>query len=185
MVFQFKIKKQFRLPGYDYSSDGYYFITICIKDGSHYFGEVIEGRMRLSAIGKIAKRNWKRISKRYPNVRLDRFIIMPNHIHGIVIIDNKNAPRRRNAPRRVRTEEARRVRTIHENRFGSLINNSLPSIINHYKGAVKKECNKKGFEYFFWQARYYDHIIRNEKSLSEIQKYIINNPIKWETDKNY
>lgn len=171
MLIKFKDKKQYRLPGYDYSGDGYYFITICTRNREHFFGKVMDGRMRLSPIGKIAKYHWRKIPKRFSGIHLDEFIVMPNHLHGIIIIDNcRNAPCR-NAPRRVPT-------------IRPLIKNSLSSIINHYKGAVKNDCKRKGFEYFNWQSRFYDHIIRNEKSLANIQKYIINNPLRWDLDRN-
>ncbi|MGM0495769.1 MAG: transposase [Bacillota bacterium] len=96
---------------------------------------------------------------------------MPNHIHGIIQIDN-GYDDCRNAPWRVPTG-------IHP-----LVKNSLSSILNHYKGGVKKYCNKNNFEYFAWQTRFYDRIIRNEQELNNIRQYILDNPLKWNLEKN-
>ena len=94
---------------------------------------------------------------------------MPNHVHGIIQIENYD---RRNAPWRVPTK------------FGPLVKNSLSSIINHYKGNVKRCCNKNNFEHFAWQTRFYDRIIRTDEELNRIRQYIQNNPLKWELDRN-
>ena len=179
----YKLQKQYRLSNHDYSSDGYYFVTICIKDRQHFFGKikgtcngVIVPKMNLSEIGRIAMKYWSDIPNRFSCVKLDEFVIMPNHLHGIIEIVNqenndKNTPRRRNAPRRVRT-------------FGALERNSLSSIINHYKGAVKKWCNKNGHGGFSWQPKFRDSVIRGDKSLYKIVKYIKDNPRNWERDRN-
>ena len=166
---QYKLQKRYRLPEYDYSQEGCYFITICTRNQECYFGKIIKEKMKLSTIGKVAKRYWLRIPENYMNVELDEYTIMPNHIHGILIIKNKC----RNTPWHVPTKN------LHP-----LVKNSISSIINHYKGNIKRYCNKNKMEYFEWQSRFFDHIIRNEKSLNKIRQYIIYNPSKWEIDKN-
>ena len=165
---KYKEKKKYRLPEYDYSQEGGYFVTICTRDKEIYFGDVISGCMKLSRIGETAKQFWLQIPIRFNNVVLDEFVIMPNHVHGIILITH-----RRNVPWHVPTTGIR-----------PLAKDSLSSIINHYKGNVKRWCNKNGFECFSWQPRFYDHVIRDEKSLNEIRQYIINNPLKWEIDRN-
>lgn len=156
-----------RLQNWDYASEGGYFITICTQDRECYFGDIANAKMRLSKIGQIAKYEWLKTLKIRKNVLLDEFIIMPNHIHGIIIICNNDNP--------VETCRGTSLR---------LPPKSLSSIINHFKGSVKRWCNKNKFQYFQWQPRFYDHIIRNQKSLHRIKKYIINNPQKWQFDRN-
>ncbi len=174
----YKLKKQYRLPSHDYSSNGYYFVTICTRNHRHFLGEIVDARrsasvpqMNLSRIGKIAKQFWLEIPNRFSYAKLDEFVIMPNHVQGIIIIDNQENDDRRRAPWRART-------------FGPLAKDSLSSIINHYKGNVKRWCNKNGFEDFVWQPKFHDSIIRDDRSLYYIQRYIKNNPSKWALDRN-
>lgn len=152
---------------YDYSQPGYYFVTICTKGRIEYFGKIGNGIMNLNQIGKIAETIWQQIPNSYSCVALDNFVVMPNHLHGIIIIQPHDG-----TPRRAATG------------LDALIPNSLPSIVNHFKGAVKKQCNKNGFADFQWQSRFYDHVIRKDESLDKIREYIKNNPLKWELDRN-
>ena len=130
---KYKEHKQYRLPGHDYSRDGYYFVTICTKDRKHFFGNVTGGEMYLSPIGWIAYECWLEIPQRFLGVYLDEFVVMPNHTHVIVIIDRggdvvrRNNHARRNTPRRVPTEGL-----PFRSGIGPLIEGSLSSIINHY-----------------------------------------------------
>ncbi len=144
--------------------------------------------MKLSEIGKIAKNFWLGIPAGFNNIILDEFVVMPNHVHGIIIIDCVETRRGASQQHEYRnnTVETRRGASLHEykNKFGPLAKNSLSSIINHYKGNVKRFCNKNNFEYFAWQAKFYDRIIRSEKELSNARTYIVNNPFKWHLDKN-
>ena len=109
----YKLQKQYRLPGYDYSRSGVYFVTICTKDRECYFGEIVDDKVVLSETGRIAKNFWLEIPDRFENVILDAWVIMPNHVHGILVIDKNeelsnngdqiepdggNAPYHRNAP---------------------------------------------------------------------------------------
>lgn len=183
----YKSQKQYRYKEYDYSQDGFYFVTICCKNREMFFGDIKNGKMQLSEIGKIAEKFWLEIPDHFIFMKLDKFVIMPNHIHGIIEIDNcrnncRNAPRRvpvnnassvgmnasveKNAPRRVPTG------------IQPLVNNSLSSVINHFKGNIKRFCNKNNLEYFAWEARFHDRIIRNNNELNRIRQYIINNPEK-------
>ena len=173
----YKNIKQYRHKGHDYSKNGFYFVTICVKNRQMLFGEIRDNRFVTNKIGEIVEMQWKEVIKNYPFVNLDEYIVMPNHFHGILEIDM--SVQEKNAPRRVPTEEFQSPKGIIP-----LVANSLPSILNHFKGGVKKFCNQNGMEYFSWQPRYYDRVIRNEVELSNIREYIKNNPLKWEIDRN-
>jgi putative transposase len=168
-------KQQFRIPttrlkNWDYSSPGYYFVTICTREKYPYFGEIKNGEMVLSEIGVIAQNCWLEIPNHYPFVTLDEFIIMPNHMHGILIINTHY----------VETGHGLSLPEHRANQFGPQRNN-VGIIIGNFKSSVKRICNQKGL-YFFWQTRYYDHIIRNEQSLNQIRFYIQTNVVNWADD---
>jgi putative transposase len=161
-----------RLPHWGYSSDGWYFVTICTKNRTEYFGDVRDYIMKLSDIRRIAAKFWNEIPKHFPFVLLDEWIVMPNHLHGIVIIDKPP----------VETRDLASLQWV-ENKFGPLKKQSLQSIIHGFKSSVTRWCNKTG-QNFAWQPRFYDHIIRDQKSLNEIRQYIYDNPEKWQLDRN-
>lgn len=162
-------RKSYRLKNYDYSSNGYYFITICTKNMIKHFGEIIDGKMILNWKGKVVRRCWKNIENHYNFVENYEFIIMPDHIHGILKINHN----RRDAPWCVRT-----MNDI--DRF-KLKKNSISLIINHFKGAASKKIRIKCPD-FEWHCRFYDHIIRNEKSLINHINYIKNNPMNYKNE---
>ncbi len=165
-----KERKLNRLKEYDYSKCGYYFVTICIRKGVEYFGKIDNEKMVLNHYGKIVEDYWKEIPIYYNNVEIDAFVIMPSHIHGIIIINNENDRR---------TEHCS-VPTNTEPGFGL-----LSKVIKSFKNAVTKKIRQElSDNNFQWQRSFYDHVIRNEESLYEIKKYIINNPLKWELEKN-
>ena len=162
-----------RLKNCDYGSSGYYFVTICVKNSECVFGNVDDNKMILSEIGKTAEKFWLEIPAHFPFVKLDEFIIMPNHIHGIIIIDNHR-------------DVACNVSTRTNNKIMSIISpkrGSLSTVIRSYKSNCTKTINKIQNKFNFqWQPRFYDHIIRDEKSLHNIRKYIMHNPLNWDTD---
>jgi REP element-mobilizing transposase RayT len=158
-----KDRKLLRLADWDYSSDGVYFITICCKDRQSYFGCINNNKIVLSEIGSIASKYWLEIPDHFLHVKLDEFIIMPNHIHGILILEsNQNI-----------------------NHFSKPVKNSVSVVINQYKSSVKRWCNKKGFDHFQWQSRFYDQILHNVNSIDKIREYIFNNPKNWAEDDLY
>jgi putative transposase len=169
--------KSARLPYYDYSSDGWYFVTICTKNMVKYFGEVRDYVMDLSDIGRIAAKFWQEIPKHFSCVRLDEWVVMPNHVHGIIIIDKPFTDQRRDAINRVSTNGGI---TKNNNPMGK---NVLGEIVRWFKGRVSFETHKI-YQNFAWQTRFYDHIIQDEKSLNEIRQYIYYNPEKWQLDRN-
>ena len=180
MVF-FHDRKRNRLQGYDYSSFGYYFVTICAKERYKFFGEVVHGTMILNKIGQIAHREWMQTARLRKNVRLDSFVVMPNHVHGILQIISCNGMVcfGRGARPRAPTDK-----TNHTRAYGKLPAHSLGAIINNYKSAVTKWCNENGHGHFHWQRNYHDHIIRDETALQKIREYIAMNPAKWDIDRN-
>ena len=163
-----------RLSGWDYASFGYYFVTICTHERACFLGEICNGAMVLSPQGTIVAEEWRRTGVLRENVVLDEWVIMPNHLHGIVIIRGANVETHCNASLQ---------RQQPTNKFGPQRNN-LASIIRGFKGCTTKRIREAGFD-FGWQTRFYEHVIRDEKSLDEIRSYIVNNPLKWELDKNH
>jgi REP element-mobilizing transposase RayT len=174
-----------RLQNWNYGWDAAYFVTICTKDRICYFGNVGEGKMQLSEIGVIANVMWYEIKNHAKNVELDAFIVMPNHVHGIIILNGNDHVDN------VETTHALSLRsiaptqtTIGQQRFQNQGKNTLSSIIGSYKSAVTKHCNRLGFG-FAWQPRFHDHIVRDDASFQNISTYIQNNPSKWSMDKFY
>lgn len=179
--------KSNRLQDYDYSSNWWYFITICTKDRENYFGEIIDWEMILNDFWKIAEKYYLEIRDHFPFAILDEFVIMPNHIHGIIIIDKPTIDEQMIDEQTIKTPI---VETRHcliftgKNRFQNQWKWTISSIIWSFKSICTKTINKMQNEIFFaWQPNYYDRIIRNEDELQRIRKYILENPIKWELDK--
>jgi putative transposase len=165
-------RKSIRWKEHDYAYEGAYFVTICTSRRRSYLGDIVNGEMNLSDMGRIADQCWQEIPKHFDNVQLDEYKVMPNHVHGIVMITDS-----------VRTRHAASQPDSKPNRkFGPLPTKSLHTIIGSYKSAVTKFIHAKGFA-FDWQSRFHDHIIRNEKELNRIRQYIDDNPAKWEFDR--
>ena len=176
-LFQNKYRiKSTRLKNWDYSSPGAYYVTICTKNREPFFGEIVNGKMMLSEIGELVKQEWKKTHEIRNNVELDEYIIMPDHVHGILFIDNSSVETCRGMSLQTR------IRTY--NKFSKPVSQSLSMIINHFKSGVKRWCNKNGFSGFVWQSRFHESIVRNEKHLNAVRKYIINNPLTFELNKN-
>ncbi|MCZ4694875.1 hypothetical protein DWB61_07690 [Ancylomarina euxinus] len=179
---QYRIESA-RLKSWDYASSGIYFITICTDNRQHYFGEVENGKMQLSKIGVIAEEQWLKTFqiREDMNLEMDEFVIMPNHFHAIIIIgENKYNAIDRDTMHQVETQC---IASVQKNNFGAQSKN-LASIIRGFKIGVTKNARIINPE-FTWQARFYDHIIRNDESLSRIRDYIKSNPLKWAKDKFY
>ncbi|MDO8240662.1 MAG: transposase [Candidatus Moranbacteria bacterium] len=178
---QYKIESS-RLAGYDYSQNGMYFVTICTKGREEFFGRIEEGEMVLSGIGEIANQFWQEIPKHFPKVILDEYVIMPNHLHGIVEINNDRLnvdARRDEAMPRLYTGQHLEMSEI------SPKPGSLSVILGSFKSIVSKTTRKQlNPVTFAWQPRFYDHIIRNDVSLNKIREYIQTNPAMWERDRN-
>ena len=199
-----------RLQTWDYGSNAAYFVTICTANRACFFGDVHDGETLLSEIGKMAEKYWLEIPDHFPFVKLDVHVVMPNHVHGIIIIDKPNDGRNGggnaggavgkngtgDASGTVETQNFVSLPKTQpptppissppppsspKNQFGPQSKN-LASIIRGHKTGVTKYSRNNNIE-FEWQSRFHDHIIRNHASYLRIRNYIINNPIKWENDK--
>lgn len=164
-----------RLKNFDYSSAGAYFVTFCTQYRGNYFGRVVGGRMELNEAGTIVSSEWLRTAIVRHNVRLDEYVVMPDHFHAIIIIEaGIEAPGNFQKHRPITIPGARSPR---------LYPNSLGSILGQFKSIVTKRIRLSGRHDFRWQRNYYEHIIRNERALTAIRKYIHNNPIEWWNNK--
>ena len=174
-----KFKDTFRIESvrfleWDYASPWWYYVTTNTKDHVEYFGIIENEKMVLNELGKIVEEEWLKTKELRANVQLDYFVVMPNHIHGIVIIRDIGRAVARNGF----TEKANIYSKI------SPAASSLSAIIRSFKSALTKRIHEIGYSSFFWQSRFYDRIIRNEKELFNIRKYIEQNPLKWNLEKN-
>ena len=158
-----------RLRGYDYSSQGAYFITICTYQRACIFGKIIDDQMQLSPFGQIAKDCWQQIPTHFPNVDLNEYVIMPNHLHGIIGIKYPVADGQ------LKTTE----------KFGNMMRpGALSTIVRSFKSATTRQINilRDAPGTPIWQRNYYDHIIRDAVSYEQIQHYIRHNPLSWQID---
>ena len=193
-------RRSIRLKGYDYSQEGAYFITICCHDRKHFFGKIGNGNMKLNSFGKIAHAEWEQLPERFSNIELDEFQIMPNHMHGIIVIvgaplagapnrdiqsiDTGNAQAKRAPVKGAPTTTVAPTTTTTTTTVGN--------IIGAYKSIVANEClalwkSKRPNETMgkLWQRNFFEHIIRDETSLNNIREYIIHNPENWKSDSDY
>ena len=164
-------RRSIRLKEYDYSRPGGYYVTIVTQNRVCLFGDVVAGKMALNDWGRIVQRCWLEIPQHYPSVSLDEFIIMPNHTHGIIMINDGNQH-----IVGVQNFESQR------NRYQHIIPRSLGSIMRGFKIGVTKWFRENTEVYNVWQRNYWEHVIRNDYDLNQIREYIINNPLKWELD---
>jgi REP element-mobilizing transposase RayT len=169
-----------RAQWWDYGWNGAYFITICTADREHFFGEIKNGKMILSPTGVIAELLWHEITNHSKFVELGDCVVMPNHIHGILILDKPNETTHTKTTTTINETK----KTISQNRFQNIGKNTVSSIIGSYKSAVTKHANRLGLKNG-WQTRFHDHIIRNDAEYQRISNYIVNNPNKWIEDKFY
>ena len=188
---EYKNRKSIRLKNWDYSTPGCYFVTICVKNMNEIFGIVKNEKMILSEIGIIADQCWQNIPNHYPSARLDEYIVMPNHIHGIIVIDKTALVRVQNFEpvqgRKIAQIPAVRVQNpepVRLNKFQHIIPRSLGSIIRGFKIGVTEWSRNNNYIYDVWQRSFHDHIIRNEFVLNRIREYIRDNPKKWPSDRN-
>ncbi len=167
------------MKDYDYSQRGAYYITICTFNHRCNLGEVKDGKMLISQSGKVILESWNAIPLHFAHVALDSFVVMPNHIHGILMLLDDPAGTACRAPTEKPGINA-------QERMSNPISGSLPTIIGSFKAAVSKRINElrntPGAS--FWQRGYYEHVIRNEIELNSKCEYILNNPFKWELDRN-
>jgi REP element-mobilizing transposase RayT len=191
-------RRSIRLEDYDYSQAGLYFITICCQDMVCRFGKIENGEMVLNDFGKIAYDEWVKLQERFPNMILDAFQVMPNHIHYIIALGNGTDTmvgatlavalnvRAGASPAPTNTQND----GAGAKRAGASPAPTVGAIVGAYKSLVVNKCleiYKMQNEYMgkFWQRNYWEHIIRNEKSYQYIANYIVNNPANWDKDQFY
>jgi REP element-mobilizing transposase RayT len=164
-----------RLRGWDYRSRGWYFVTICAQRHGRVFGEVENGEVRLSAIGRIAELELQTLASHYDNVHIDEHVVMPNHVHAIVMIGGEHcfSP---NAQANLRSTNVGFL-------FASPQAGSLSAIVRSYKAGVTRQCHELGLEQVIWQPRFHDHLLRGDKVISAVREYIRNNPVNWKGDR--
>jgi len=197
------VRSSLRLKGYDYSDPGVYFVTICTDERICYFGNIVDGIMISFPIIDVVREIWLDIPKKFPFVGLDAFIIMPNHIHGIIIarkeysgfIDrhskdefffckslvNQNP---KSCADGHRTELMNRASTEGKSWISMKNSNrTLGRIIRYFKAKSARIIHDSGFPRFDWQRNYFEHVVRSPRELNAIREYIINNPIRWTLDR--
>ncbi|KIA87798.1 transposase [Flavobacterium sp. AED] len=180
-----------RLKNWDYGNNGAYFITICTSNREHFFGEIVlvndENEMQLNEIGKLAERFWAEIPNHFPFVELGNYVIMPNHIHGILIINKKNIVDDIVETLQCNVSTVNATEAINKKELMAEISpksGTISTIIRSYKSVVTKNAHFIHAD-FEWQERFHDHIIRNSESFERMQNYIETNPEQWKEDKFY
>jgi REP element-mobilizing transposase RayT len=179
-------RRSVRLKGHDYAQPGAYFVTICTRDRECLFGHVVNGEMRLNDAAEIVREQWLRTEQMRPNVELDAFVIMPNHVHGIIVIHEScrgeasvveihgsNTPSKSDAsPLRQRPNGTQP--------------GSLSAIVQNFKSISTRKMNaaRDAPGMPVWQRGYYEHVVRNEAELMAIGEYIEGNPARWDDDEN-
>ena len=162
---QYSRRKSTRYKDYDYNLPGYYFVTICSDNMEYIFGNIKNGDIKLCDLGSIVRNCWESISEHFHNIELDYYQIMPNHIYGIIIINSVG-----NANFAFPTDRTKML---------------LSKAIQQFKRQVTIEAKVKlKIKNKIWQKSFYDRVIRNEKELYNIRKYIKQNPLKWDFEKN-
>lgn len=191
-------RRSLRLKGYDYTQPGAYFITACTKGRVRLFGQIVAGEMRLNAFGRIVQEAWEDLPNHYPAVELDAFIVMPNHVHGIIILTDIDP----SPPVRAGLKPAPTTLEIETNaaHTGSKPaptspaskpipsprkRHGLPEIVRAFKTFSARRINERRGKpgTAVWQRSYYEHIIRDKRSLDCIREYIARNPLQWTLDR--
>ena len=187
-------RRSIRLQGYDYTQNGAYFVTICAHERRHLFGNVVDGNMRVNDWGVFVRSCWDEIPAHHPYIELDAFVVMPNHMHGVIVIagDNGVMIDTTGDDRRGMidtTGDDRRGMIYHaptdiKREFSKPIAHSLSSIVGTFKAAVTRHIKRQpnAPDHPIWQRNYYEHIIRSEESLNTIRSYVATNPTKWVED---
>jgi REP element-mobilizing transposase RayT len=170
-------RRSVRLYEFDYSHPGAYFITILAINRSHIFGKINGDQIELSPLGQIVDHEWHRLELRFPQLQMGAWAVMPNHVHGIIFITAIESGSR--------PKLADGLRTTTE-KFGSPVSGSIPTIIRSYKSSVTQQFQwlTRNNSSRVWHRGYYDHVIRDEDDLENVQNYILNNPLKWSIDEN-
>ncbi len=175
-------RRTMRLRDFDYRQPGFYFITICVKDHKLVFGKIDDGKMHLNHKGLIVQHAWDKLPRRFPGIELDQYVIMPNHIHGIIILKDEQPI----LYRKVNTEHVPerfkeyRQNVVHPYKQMPV----LGQIVRSFKGEATYHIHitTPGFA---WQKGFYESVLSDDKALDATRFYIVNNPMRWQLDKLY
>ncbi|MEL6248944.1 MAG: transposase [Cyanobacteria bacterium J06627_15] len=169
----FKVKRgrrSIRLKGYDYASSDVYFVTICAYERRCIFGDIWNRRTVTNVLGEIATDCWREIPAHFPHIRTDEFVVMPNHVHGLLVLDDKL------------WQNSEKPEYIAE--FGKAVPGSIPTVIRTYKAAVTRQIREiQACRVRVWQRGYHERIVRNDNALHRVRRYILNNPMMWNRDR--
>lgn len=170
-------RRSIRLRDYDYSVAGAYFVTICAFQRECLFGEVVDGEMRLNDAGLVVVNGWQSIPRHFPHATLDEFVVMPNHVHGVVFVNNTVgaqfiAPNDQCTP--IMQGAMNRAPTL-----GAIVR-AFKARCTH---GINQICDNPGV--LVWQRNYFERVIRDERELAAIRQYIVANPTKWIEDENH
>lgn len=173
-------RRSIRLAGYDYSLSGAYFVTVCTQHGNCLFGEIVGSQMALNTAGRMVQTVWEDLPLRFPFVQLDQFIVMPNHFHAVIVFPAGEGQQ----------PSGLAPNTDYQDRPQGTLPNTLGRIIQAFKSLTTCEYVKGVRQYGWspfpqrlWQRNYYEHIVKSEHELEGIRRYIIDNPMKWESDR--
>jgi putative transposase len=171
-------RRSIRLEGHDYTGPGGYFLTIVSYQRENLFGEILNNDVNLNKFGRTAQREWDRLETRFNKIVLDAFVVMPNHVHGIILIEENHTEGMPQEP------DLKFNAGNSPEKFGKPVRGSIATIARSYKSSVSYRINlmRLSSGQPVWQRNYYEHIIRNEKELAQLRKYILENPLVWEKD---
>jgi putative transposase len=176
-------RRSIRLQGYDYASPGAYFVTICTHQRQCLFGVVVGGELRLNEFGQIAQSHWLRLPNYHSHLRLDEFVVMPNHVHEILVLADSPVGAGFDVNLTVTTDKSL-AKPAPTHASQQTKHHGIPEIIRGFKTFSARYINQnrktKGVP--VWQRNYYEHIVRDEASLQHLRQYIQNNPLSWQQD---
>jgi len=172
-------RRSIRLKDYDYTQAGAYFVTICTQDRKCMFGEILDGEIHLDDVGQIIQSIWITLPERFPDVELDQYTIMPNHLHGIITLSGTGFTAHQDSyTSRVPDRFEQQMYTKSQ----SNLSHALGEIIRTFKAITAYRIHKAGISDFKWQRNFYEHVIENDDNLNRIRQYIIENPNRWTKD---
>lgn len=185
-------RKPNRMKGKDYSEDGCYFVTSNCKDNRHHFGKVVNGEMVLNEFGEIVKQQILWLEKQYPYLKIHNWVVMPNHVHFLLEIDRGRigigTARELSVPNRAPNQShsefpEKSIENFEKNEIPEIKIKSISSLLGAFKTTSSKHIHLAGNEDFAWHRSFHDHIVRNSEAFRNMDRYITNNPKKWDEDK--
>jgi REP-associated tyrosine transposase len=183
-------RRSIRLRGYDYSQPGSYYVTLCTQAKSHLFGHIVEGEMHRNELGDFVALCWEWLAERYLYIKLDEWIVMPNHLHGIIVITNQggDSASKTGGGSRTADQAGGGSRTADQAGGGSRTAPTMRKPLGRLIGAFKTVSTSRINERrgtpgrLLWQRDFYEHIVRDDDELNKIRDYIRTNPLRWNTD---